>query len=491
MIIYICKWCRSEFNNTIEYNKHTSLDICKKTTHVCKFCFKKFMKSNSMYRHMKHTCKKRTKTNDAIMDNNNFVQKKEDTNNYDESINCDTCSDENTNYDSFNCNENTNYDTFDYDENTNYDSFNCNENTNYDSFNCNENTNYDSFNCNENTNYESFNCNENTNYDSFNCNENTNYDSFNCNENTNYDSFDYDESTNYDILDCNGNIHHDVFDCNRNTNDVACDRNRNTNYDGFYCNDNTNYNGLIKNNNRQLMEKEINKILTVERKKMRGEIDRTLMVERRKIKNEIEQQIKERERRCDPKNDYNNRLREDARKSNTRIINNTVKNNTINNNMININNNVVINNMQLIGYGKEDLSKIDSKEILSAMNHGYDIVLKLTETIHFNPKHPEFHNLCITNTNDQYGKMYDGNAWIKLTKKNLVNKVYDDKKDYVEDNRNDFINKLQPSRKKALDNWLYMDDEHKRIQQTKSDLKLLMYNKRNMVNNNSNKLIIG
>jgi len=34
---------------------------------------------------------------------------------------------------------------------------------------------------------------------------------------------------------------------------------------------------------------------------MRGEIDRTLMVERRKIKNEIEQQIKERERRCDPK----------------------------------------------------------------------------------------------------------------------------------------------------------------------------------------------
>jgi len=228
------------------------------------------------------------------------------------------------------------------------------------------------------------------------------------------------------------------------------------------------------------------------------EMNRILMADRKKMKKEFEEQLKKRERERD--DDYEKLKKEISRQidqnipvNNNTIKNNTIKSNTIKNNRINninnvnnnVNNNVVINNnnMQLIGYGKEDLSKIDPKEILSAMNHGYDIVLKLTEVVHFNPKHPEFHNLCITNTKDQYGMMYDGNTWTKLTKKELLNRVYGDKKDYVEDTRDEFIDKLQPSRKRALDNWLAIDnDEHERIQQTKTALKLLMYNKRHIVN---------
>ena len=64
----------------------------------------------------------------------------------------------------------------------------------------------------------------------------------------------------------------------------------------------------------------------------------------------------------------------------------------INNKIENINNGIVAN-INLIGYGKEDLSKIDKNEILRAIRCGFDSSIKLTEALHFNPKHPEYHNV--------------------------------------------------------------------------------------------------
>jgi hypothetical protein len=155
----------------------------------------------------------------------------------------------------------------------------------------------------------------------------------------------------------------------------------------------------------------------------------------------------------------------------TKITHNTTKN---------INNGIVAH-INLIGYGKEDLSKIDKKDILKAMQSGYDSTIKLTETLHFNPKHPEYHNVYITNVKDKYAMMFDGNDWNLTMKDELINKIYDDKKNYIEENLDDFIDSLTTSRKKALERWLSTDDDDDRISKIKNEIKLLLYNKRNLV----------
>ena len=152
----------------------------------------------------------------------------------------------------------------------------------------------------------------------------------------------------------------------------------------------------------------------------------------------------------------------------------------ITNNANNINNGIVAH-INLIGYGKEDLTKINKKDILKAIQSGFDSALKLTETLHFNPKHPENHNIYITNIKDKYAMMFDGKDWNLTMKDILINKIYDDKKNYIADNLDEFIDSLSMSRKKALERWLSTDDDDDRINKVKNEIKLLLYNKRNLI----------
>jgi hypothetical protein len=174
---------------------------------------------------------------------------------------------------------------------------------------------------------------------------------------------------------------------------------------------------------------------------------------------------------------------------NAQKVSKTVNNNN-NNNTNNINNGIVAH-INLIGYGKEDMSKINKKDILRAIQHGFDSTIKLTETLHFNPKHPEYHNVYITNVKDKYAMMYDGKDWNLTMKDELINKIYDDKKNYIEENMDDFIDSLTISRKKALERWLATDDNDDRINKAKNDIKLLLYNKRNIVTDKQEDITVG
>ena len=150
--------------------------------------------------------------------------------------------------------------------------------------------------------------------------------------------------------------------------------------------------------------------------------------------------------------------------------------NTINNSGTITNNNIV-----LIGYGMEDIKKIDKNDILKSLKRGFYSTIHLTEAVHFNPKYPEYHNVYISNIKDKYGMMYDGKDWKLLTKSELIDKIYNKKKDLIESEFDDFYFKLTQSQKNALERWMNTDDEHDKIKEVKERIKLLLYNKRKMV----------
>ena len=82
---------------------------------------------------------------------------------------------------------------------------------------------------------------------------------------------------------------------------------------------------------------------------------------------------------------------------------------------------------------------------------------------------------------DKYAMMFDGTGWTLTTKEELINKIYEDKKNYIEENLEEFIESLVPSRKRALERWLETYDDDTKIKEIKENIKLLLYNFRKMI----------
>lgn len=160
-------------------------------------------------------------------------------------------------------------------------------------------------------------------------------------------------------------------------------------------------------------------------------------------------------------------------------IDNSKNNNGIINN--NINNHVHNNNIVLVTYGKEDMTRFDKKDILKVLHDGFFSSVSLTKSVHFNPKYPEYHNIFISNIKNRYAMMYVDGKWIMTLKEDLINKLYEDKKSFIEENFDEFMDSLPESRKRALHKWVDMDEEDQKVKEIKEQLKLLLYNSRNMV----------
>ena len=154
----------------------------------------------------------------------------------------------------------------------------------------------------------------------------------------------------------------------------------------------------------------------------------------------------------------------------------TAKNSNINTGTINN----TTNNIIIVGHGKEDMTKIDSADILKVLKNGYNSTIHLTEAVHFNPKYPEFQNVYISNMKDKYAMMYDGIKWMLVTKEVLIDKIYNDKRNYIEENLDKFVESLSKQSVNALKRWLDTDETNPRISQIKNDIKLLLYNSRDM-----------
>jgi hypothetical protein len=140
----------------------------------------------------------------------------------------------------------------------------------------------------------------------------------------------------------------------------------------------------------------------------------------------------------------------------------------------------ITNNITLIGYGKEDIRKLSDKNIKKILNRGYMSCIELTDQLHFNPKYPEYHNVYISNMKDKYAMMYNGTEWKLIGKTELVNTIYDDKKEFIEENIKEFCESLSGSKKIAIYDWLQMDEDDYKIKEIKEEIKLLLYNKKHI-----------
>ena len=131
---------------------------------------------------------------------------------------------------------------------------------------------------------------------------------------------------------------------------------------------------------------------------------------------------------CNQKNiiniveDLKKQVKELKANNNSSITNNTVNNNNnTSNNTVNDNSNNI--NITINGFGKEDLSYITDKKWCFLLNKCWKSVKTFVKEIHFNPKHPDNQNVCITNRKLPFADLHIDGEWLIQDKKEVVNSV--------------------------------------------------------------------
>jgi len=170
---------------------------------------------------------------------------------------------------------------------------------------------------------------------------------------------------------------------------------------------------------------------------------------------------------------------------------NNIKSTTINSNSNNINNNSNnttnnIINVNVVPHGEEDLSKYSNLLLVLAAKRGINAVLELTDRIHFNSQLPEFQNVYIPDIKNKHAMVFN-KVWELKNTDEVISNIYDTKSDYIKDNEDVFINHLSVGEKLVYQRWVLADRnrdtaEYKAYINSMHDkIKLLLYNKRNMV----------
>ena len=164
------------------------------------------------------------------------------------------------------------------------------------------------------------------------------------------------------------------------------------------------------------------------------------------------QEICEKEEILNKLLEQNNKLAltiEELNKKIEKLENNNKINNTQNNKNIKHQNNGISNTINIIGFGKEDLSKIDNASFFEALTQlGYSIPTKMLEKIHINEKYPEYKNIYISDINRGNAMIYDGKKW-KLDKyDNISDKLLDKVLNFIEERYGEIKDDASISEKK-------------------------------------------
>lgn len=189
---------------------------------------------------------------------------------------------------------------------------------------------------------------------------------------------------------------------------------------------------------------------------------------------------------------------------NNRIKNSNNNNTNSNNNTTNIQNNNIINNYQIVGFGKEENihELLTNQEKRMILNSKLCSLEKLIEIVHCG-NYNQFKNIIVTNIKDNYMYKYDDKLglFVLSNKNDVLNSLIDYRMGDLEVIYNDFLekNKIDEKTKNCIEKFINKinyndnegeDGEHENYKQYKiNEIKVLLFNNQDKIANDISLLL--
>lgn len=153
-------------------------------------------------------------------------------------------------------------------------------------------------------------------------------------------------------------------------------------------------------------------------------------------------------------------------------------NNNMANNITNIENQ---NNIQIIGFTKENLEKIfTDKEKINILKHKKQSLNELIKYTHFNDAYPELKNIRITNLKNNVAYIYDNilKKFVATTKNELISELIVNRMIDIDEFFGNVYENLSEGAKKAISELLkdFYEDEDMFTEKRKKYIKFLVFN---------------
>ena len=145
--------------------------------------------------------------------------------------------------------------------------------------------------------------------------------------------------------------------------------------------------------------------------------------------------------------------------------------------------NNIQNNIQILAYGNSDISHLTDKDYVKCLKHSNFCIPHLIKEIHFNPKKPENHNIYISNLKNNYVMIYNGHKWMLNDREESIQNLIDDKESIIEQKLEEWIENgnQYPDIMKKFNKYLEKKENDKVINKVKSEIKLMLFNNRDIM----------
>ena len=156
----------------------------------------------------------------------------------------------------------------------------------------------------------------------------------------------------------------------------------------------------------------------------------------------------------------------------------------------NVTNNIQ-NNIKLLNYKDTDITDLTENDYVKCLEHYNFCVPHLIKRIHFNPKKPENHNVYISNLKNSYIMIYMNNKWKVKNRDETILRMIDDKQILFEKKIQECVKSgnQYPKLMAKFSRYIEKREQNDVINAIKEDIKLMLYNNRNMIIENNKKLL--
>jgi len=174
-----------------------------------------------------------------------------------------------------------------------------------------------------------------------------------------------------------------------------------------------------------------------------------------------------------------NRMKEDNLKMKEEIKNLKCGNTTINNTQNN--NNQILGNVNLVAFGQEDFSCVSDEIMKKIMNRGFNSLPLFFNSVHYNDKRPQYHNIYSSNIKGKHIITYDGERWKLVDKLETIDYIVNKYGDVIERKYAELKDELSEHTIRKLDRFIDQYCDKEVMDRYKEDLTLLMYNNKHKV----------
>ena len=157
---------------------------------------------------------------------------------------------------------------------------------------------------------------------------------------------------------------------------------------------------------------------------------------------------------------------------------NSTKSSTTNNTTHNKTTNYIQQNIVINSFGDEKIGYIKKRFLDKLIKFPFGAIPKLIKAIHFNPEHPENHNVRITNKKQRFADVCHNNKWVLADKKEVINDMIDKGFDIMEEHHEVNNDEYDNIRKKRYSKFkdMYEDNDKNLKKRLEQDIEIEILN---------------